>query len=262
MTPESRDISKGPANASAERPPAVSRSAHVSKRSLLVAVLALAVTVVSVVYIARLVSEPRAPGEPLVGSRAGPGPGLKFVALARPKPVPELQFTDEAGRALSLAQFRGKVILLNVWATWCPPCRREMPSLDRLQARLGGPDFEVVALSIDQGNDALFFVQEFFLEIGVKHLRIYLDRTGGAARTVGALGLPVTLLVDRQGMELGRLVGPAEWDGPEAVALVQKYLGDAEKKKAAIDGGKRRSPDEKIALRRVAKLARDKDGSR
>lgn len=203
----------------------MNRSTHAGKRSLLVAVLALAVTVVSVVYIARLVSEPRAPGEPRVGSRAGPGSGLRFVSLATPKPVPPLQFTDEAGRASSLAAFRGKVILLNIWATWCPPCRKEMPSLDRLQARLGGPDFEVVALSIDQGNDALFFVQEFFLEIGVKHLRIFLDRTGGAARTVEALGLPVTLLVDRSGMEVGRLVGPAEWDSPEAIALVRKYLG-------------------------------------
>lgn len=222
---ESKDSSKGPANASGETPPAVNWSAHASKRPLLVALLALAVTVVSVVYIARLVSEPRAPGEPRVEAPGGPGPGLRFVTLARPRPVSQLQFTDEAGRALSLAEFRGKVILLNIWATWCPPCRKEMPSLDRLQARLGGPDFEVVALSIDQGNDALFFVQEFFLEIGVKHLRIFLDRTGGAARAVEALGLPVTLLVDRSGMELGRLVGPAEWDSPEAVALVQKYLG-------------------------------------
>lgn len=111
---ESRDLSKGPANATADKPPAVNTSARDGKRSLLVALLALAVTVVSVVYIGRLVSEPRAPGEPLVGSRAGPGPGLRFVALARPKPVPELQFTDEAGRASSLAAFRGKVILLNI----------------------------------------------------------------------------------------------------------------------------------------------------
>jgi len=222
---ESGGSPKGSANPAAQTPPAVNRSARAGKRPLLAALLALALTVVSVVYIARLASEPRAPGEPRAGSRAGPGSGLRFVPLDRPRPVPQLQFTDEAGRALSLADFRGKVILLNVWATWCPPCRKEMPSLDRLHARLGGPDFEVVAVSIDQGGDALFIVQEFFLEIGVKNLRIFLDQTGGAARTVGALGLPVTLLVDRRGMEVGRLVGPAEWDSPEAVALVQKYLG-------------------------------------
>lgn len=228
MIPESKSLSKGPANAAADTPPAVNSSARAGKRPLLVALLALAVTVVSVVYVARQVSEPRAPGEPRVGPRTGPGPGPRFATLASPRPVPQLQFTDEAGRAWSLADFRGRVILLNIWATWCPPCRKEMPSLDRLQARLGGPDFEVVALSIDQGDDALFLVQEFFLEIGIKHLRIFLDRTGGAASTVGSLGLPVTLLVDRGGMEVGRLVGPAEWDSAEAVALVQKYLGGEE----------------------------------
>lgn len=259
MTPEQNDSSAGPGSGTAQTPLGGGGGARAGRRSLLVALLALAVTVVSVVYIARLVSEPRAPGAPLSGSRAGPAPSFKFVVLPRPKLVPELRFTDDAGRALSLAQFRGKLILLNIWATWCPPCRREMPSLDRLQARLGGPDFEVVALSIDQGKDALFFVQEFFSEIGVKHLRIYLDRTGGAAREVGALGLPVTLLVDRRGMELGRLVGPAEWDGPEAVALVQKYL---KPQRDSVSGGQRRSPGEKIALRRVAKQAGDREGVR
>lgn len=144
---------------------------------------------------------------------------------SRPQTLPDIAFEDEAGRRLTLADFRGKVVLLNIWATWCPPCRREMPSLDRLQAQLGGADFEVVAVSIDQGNEALFLVQEFFLEIGVKHLRIYLDQTGSAARRLGALGLPVTILVDSRGMELGRLVGPAEWDSPEAVATIRRYLG-------------------------------------
>lgn len=141
-----------------------------------------------------------------------------------PQTLPNIAFEDNKGRRLTLADFRGKVVLLNIWATWCPPCRREMPSLDRLQAKLGGADFEVVAVSIDQGNDALFLVEEFFSEIGVKHLRIYLDPTGSAARELGALGLPVTILVDRGGMELGRLIGPAEWDSAEALTTLRRYL--------------------------------------
>jgi thiol-disulfide isomerase/thioredoxin len=142
----------------------------------------------------------------------------------RPQTLPNIAFEDNKGRRLTLADFRGKIVLLNIWATWCPPCRREMPSLDRLQAKLGGADFEVVTVSIDQGDDALFLVEEFFSEIGVKHLRIYLDRTGSAARQLDALGLPVTILVDRGGMELGRLVGPAEWDSHEALATLRRYL--------------------------------------
>ena len=100
-----------------------------------------------------------------------------------------------------------------------------MPTLDRLQAKLGGPDFEIVVVSIDQGDSALFLIEEFFREIGVKHLRIYIDTTGQAASKVGSIGLPVTLLIDREGRELGRLVGGAEWDGPEAIALIERHLG-------------------------------------
>lgn len=141
--------------------------------------------------------------------------------------MPEVRFTDEKGKPLTVADFRGKMILLNIWATWCPPCRNEMPTLDRLQAKLGGPDFEVVVVSIDQGDSGLFLVQEFFLEIGVKHLRSYIDATGEAPRKLGSIGLPVTLLIDRDGKEIGRLVGGAEWDGPEPIALVERQLGRA-----------------------------------
>lgn len=225
MTPEQTDASQGAGGSAPVKPPVGIGGVRPGKRSLIVALLALAVTVVSGVYIVQQVSEPAAPGESIVRLRTESGPGFRFVTIASPKPVPQLQFTDKDGRALSLTDFRGKMVLLNIWATWCPPCRKEMPSLDRLQARLSGRDFEVVAVSIDQGNDALFIVEEFFREIGVKHLRIFLDSTGGAARTVGALGLPATLLVDRHGMELGRLVGPAEWDAPEAIATIRQYLG-------------------------------------
>lgn len=225
MTPEQGHASEGAGNSAPVPPPRGTGGIRAGKRSLIVALLALAATVVSVAYIVQQASRPAASRESILGSRSESGPGFRFVTLASPKPVPRLQFADKDGRALSLEDFRGKMILLNIWATWCPPCRKEMPSLDRLQTRLGGPKFEVVAVSIDQGNDTLFIVEEFFREIEVKHLRIFLDQTGGAARTVGALGLPVTLLVDRRGRELGRLVGPAKWDSPEAIAMIRQYLG-------------------------------------
>ena len=98
------------------------------------------------------------------------------------------------------------MVLLNLWATWCVPCRKEMPALDRVQARLGGPDFEVVAMSIDRKG--LPAVQAFYAELGLKALAIHVDGSGGAASQLGALGLPTTLLVDAQGYEVGRAVGP------------------------------------------------------
>ncbi|MGQ0663960.1 MAG: TlpA family protein disulfide reductase [Pseudomonadota bacterium] len=140
----------------------------------------------------------------------------------KPRPLPEIGFTGAGGRALGLADFRGMVVLLNLWATWCLPCRREMPMLDRLQAKLGGAEFEVVALSIDRSD--IMIVEAFYDELDLKHMKIYHDPSGKAARALGLIGLPTTLLVDRQGRELGRLVGPAEWDSPETVALIRRYL--------------------------------------
>lgn len=193
---------------------------------LLSAALAAALAVLAVFYFNRLATETSPPMQ-LVSdaSRATAVRGFNFVVLPSPRPVPEIRFTDEKDRPLALADFGGKTILLNIWATWCPPCRKEMPTLDRLQARMGGSDFEVVVVSIDQGDSGLFLVQEFFREIGIKHLRIYNDAAGEAARKLGSIGLPVTLLIDRDGREIGRLVGGAEWDGPEAVALIERHLG-------------------------------------
>ncbi len=146
----------------------------------------------------------------------------KFALHEVPKPIPEIQFQDGEGRDLTLADFRGKVVLLNVWATWCVPCRHEMPTLDRLQAELGGPDFQVLALSIDR--DGFEAVAKFYTEIGVKHLAMYLDASGMAAPALGAVGLPTSLLIDRDGREIGRLVGPAEWDSPEMITFLRGYL--------------------------------------
>lgn len=139
-----------------------------------------------------------------------------------PRPLPELRFEDGDGRPRALTAFRGKIVLLNVWATWCAPCRREMPTLDRLQAALGGPGFEVVALSIDRAGIAA--VAEFYAEIGVERLAKYIDASGSAARRLDAVGLPTTLLIDREGREIARHVGPAEWDTPEMLSFLRRHL--------------------------------------
>jgi thiol-disulfide isomerase/thioredoxin len=145
-----------------------------------------------------------------------------LILYAAPKPVPDLNFQDAAGKPLRLADFHGKVVLLNLWATWCVPCRAEMPTLDRLQAQLGGAGFEVVALSIDRSG--MKAVDPFFHKIGLAHLARYLDPSGEAAGHLGLLGLPTTLLIDPEGRELGRLVGPAEWDSTEMIAFLRKVV--------------------------------------
>jgi thiol-disulfide isomerase/thioredoxin len=153
-------------------------------------------------------------------------PSRNFIIHEAPKTVAAIQFEDANGRARSLSDFAGKIVLLNIWATWCTPCRKEMPALDRLQTALGGIDFEVVALSIDRRMDA---VRKFFAEVGIQRLAMYLDSSAKATRQLGAVGLPTTLLIDREGREIARLIGPAEWDSPEIVAFISCVIagGDA-----------------------------------
>ena len=137
------------------------------------------------------------------------------------KSVPELQFEAADGTSVTLADFRGRVVLVNIWATWCGPCRKEMPALDRLQAKLGGPGFQVLALSIDRSPDR---IKPFFDEIGITNLSIYIDRNSAAMTTLGIVGVPTTLLIDRQSREIQRWVGPAEWDSPEIESLIRRQL--------------------------------------
>lgn len=134
----------------------------------------------------------------------------------------DLAFTDAQGRVTSLAEFRGRVTLLNVWATWCAPCREEMPALDRLQQDVGSDQIKVVALSIDRtGNEA---VRPFFDEINVKSLDIYLDPSMNVMEAAGVVGLPTTLLISREGIEVYRWVGPVEWDLPHIANAIRLYL--------------------------------------
>ena len=166
------------------------------------------------------VAEPvSATGSTSSGGSANP---LELSVFEQPRPVPELRIQDDQGHDLTLADFRGRVVLLNVWATWCVPCRQEMPTLDRLQARLGGKDFLVMALSIDRkGVEA---VRGFYREVGVEKLAIYVDPSGKGSRSLAIPGVPTTLLIDREGREVARKMGEAQWDSPEMVSLVERTM--------------------------------------
>ena len=159
---------------------------------------------------------------PEVRSPADAQKKFTFVPHASPRPVVNVEFEDGQGRKRTLADFRGKIVLLNLWATWCGPCRKEMPTLDRLQSKLGSKDFEVVALSIDRGGQAV--VKSFYDEINIQALALYVDASAEAGNKLGAVGIPTTLLLDRENREIGRVTGPAEWDSPEVIDTIQRYL--------------------------------------
>ncbi|MEM6621456.1 MAG: TlpA disulfide reductase family protein [Pseudomonadota bacterium] len=166
---------------------------------------------------AELTAEERASLDDL---RVGDMTKLVIHDEARP-PITEV-FRDKHGNAISLSDFEGKVVVLNFWATWCPPCRAEMPSIDRLSGALGGDDLAVIALSTDRFDVGR--VIAFFEEIEVQHLTVYQDRRGGVARMAGALGLPITVVLDREGREIARVTGEAEWDSPEAKAFLRRVM--------------------------------------
>jgi thiol-disulfide isomerase/thioredoxin len=143
-----------------------------------------------------------------------------------PQSLAFLAFNDPEGKPMTLAQRGGKVLLVNLWATWCAPCRAEMPALDALQAKRGGADFEVMAINVDTGDDKK--PKAFLAETGVKSLAYYRDKTLGVFNAVKerslALGLPVTLLVDRDGCLIAGMNGPADWSGPDAAKFIDAAL--------------------------------------
>lgn len=163
------------------------------------------------------------------GDPATPPPfkgALKALeAFTPPRAAPEISFTDRDGKALTLADFKGRVVLLNYWATWCAPCVEEMPALERLHAKLGGDAFTVLAMSVDR--QGLPVVEPFLEKLALRGLPIYLDRSGASMRAFGVRGLPTTMIIDRDGREAGRLEGMAEWDSPAAEALLRHYMRPA-----------------------------------
>ncbi len=163
--------------------------------------------------------EPRkVPPEAQVSSMAG------FIKHPQPKDIAAFSFADGTGAPKDLSNWKGRVVLLNLWATWCAPCRKEMPELSKLQTLLGSADFEVVALSEDlKGAGAS---SAFLKESGADNLSLYIDQKATALAAIASVGLPTTLLIDRNGKEVGRLLGPADWASEDAQKLI----------KAALDG--------------------------
>ena len=149
----------------------------------------------------------------------------KLIRVEPPSVLPEVSFADGEGRDRNLGEWRGKVVLVNLWATWCAPCKREMPSLDRLQAKLGGADFAVLPISLDRTGPEK--PRQFLTSNGLKNLDLFLDRDNTLMQTMRVPGLPLSVLVDRQGREIARLAGPAEWDSAEAETMIRAAIAKA-----------------------------------
>lgn len=139
-----------------------------------------------------------------------------------PKPLPPLNFTDAEGKPYDLGAFSGQAVLINLWATWCAPCVKEMPALDRAQEVLKAEGWVVLPLSSDRGGKPQ--VESFYQRTGLKNLGIWLDPKGECARAVKARGLPTSLVVDREGREVARLEGEAEWDSPAMLEALRKLV--------------------------------------
>lgn len=146
----------------------------------------------------------------------------KTLSPAAPKDVPPLRFTDADGKPYDLGAFAGQALLVNLWATWCAPCVKEMPALDQAQEVLKGEGWTILPLSSDRGGKGP--VEGFYERSGVKHLGVWLDPRGEAARALGARGLPTSLVVDRQGREVARLEGEAEWDAPSMLDALRQMV--------------------------------------
>jgi thiol-disulfide isomerase/thioredoxin len=139
-----------------------------------------------------------------------------------PKAVPAVAFADQDGHSLGIEAFKGQVVVLDYWASWCAPCRVEFPRLDQLQGRLAGKGLAVVAVSLDRGGRPA--VDRFYDEMHVANLAKYLDPGSAGARALGLRGLPTTLVIDRQGREVARIEGIAAWDGPEIGKILEGLI--------------------------------------
>ena len=162
-------------------------------------------------------------GPPRKVSDAAPASAMAaFIKHPQPKDIAAFNFADGAGTVKDLSNWKGRVVLLNLWATWCAPCRKEMPELAQLQKLMGSADFEVVALSEDlKGAEAS---AAFLKEIAADNLALYVDPKATALAAIQSVGLPTTLLIDRNGKEVGRLLGPADWASEDAQKLVRAVL--------------------------------------
>ncbi len=151
-----------------------------------------------------------------------------FLPASQPLDLKHLTFTGPDNQPMALTDFKDRTVLLNIWATWCAPCRKEMPALDALQAELGNESFEVVTVNVDRGGP--YKPKAFLQEIGVSKLAFYQDSSNGILKDLRkvsrATGLPTTILVDPEGCEIGTMYGPAEWASGQAKALIEGVLKD------------------------------------
>ncbi len=147
---------------------------------------------------------------------------MKKLMFTEPAEASDVVFTDPDGAEMRLSDFKGKYVLVNFWATWCAPCRKEMPMLSELQTEFGGDEFEVVTIAT--GRNSLAGLRSFMSEIGVDNLPLYLDPKSALARDMAVLGLPITVVLDPAGNEIARMRGDAEWSGESAKNVIRALL--------------------------------------
>ena len=150
-------------------------------------------------------------------------PEAQIAFHETPVAVPGISFIDRQGGIVTMADFKGKVVVLNIWATWCVPCREEMPSLNNLQAIMGGEDFQVVALSIDETG--FREIEYFYEQYEIRHLVIYLDEGQELYDQLNVVAIPTSLIIDRRGLEIGRMIGAATWDSDRMIATLGEIIG-------------------------------------
>ena len=144
----------------------------------------------------------------------------KLIIFDKPRDLPKTPFFDRLGNRVTFEDFKGKVLLVNLWATWCEPCREEMPTLDALQAALVGENIQIITLSIDWKGYQV--IDEFYEEYKIKHLPAYWDKSNRLPAEFEVIGLPLTVLISSDGKWIGRMDGPAVWSSPDAIALMKK----------------------------------------
>ena len=178
----------------------------------------------AVLYTALALSANAATAQPASVEGLIDGDMRKLVFAADPAPASATGFVDMEDREAALADFRGKVVLVNFWATWCAPCREEMPSLDALNAALGGEDFEVVTIAT--GPNPPPAMARFFEETGIETLPLYRDPKQRLAREMAVMGLPVSVILDREGREVARVTGDADWNSDSARAVISALMAE------------------------------------